>query len=101
MLLHIGVPEAVLLVHHCLVHADLVPEQRYDARGKILDDILLQRVVELGIVDVHKLPEAGIMHRGGAVDHRIVVVHHKAAVFHSVLRFDRFFMLLLYMKQEK
>ena len=87
--LHVGEPVILLVAHLGVRHAHLVPEEGHHAGIEVPEEIVLQRAGIVGEMLARVLHKAGEMHRGGAVDDGVIVIHDQAGVSHGrLLRID-------------
>ena len=87
MVLHPGLPVAGLLDEVLVRHAVALPAHGHEARIEVDEEILVEAHALPGVEVVEKRLKAGVVYRGGGVDHRVVVVKDQAFVFHRIAPF--------------
>ena len=93
MVLYPGLPVAGLFEKILIRHAVALPAHGHEARIEVDEKILVEAHALPGVKVVEEGLKAGVVYRGGGVDHRVVVVKNEAFVFHRIAPFWEFFIL--------
>lgn len=93
VVLHPGLPVACLFDEILVRHAVAPAAHGHEARVEVDKEILVEAHALPGVKVVEEGLKAGVMYRGGGVDHRVVVVKNEAFVFHLIAPFWGFSVL--------
>ena len=93
VVLHPGLPVVGLLDKILVRHAVAPAAHGHEARVEVDKEILVEAHALPGVKVVEEGLKAGVVYRGGGVDHRVVVVKNEAFVFHLIAPFWGFSVL--------
>ena len=93
VVLYPGLPVAGLLDKILIRHAVAPAAHGHEARVEVQEEVFVEAHALPGVKVVEEGLKAGVVYRGGGVDHRVVVVKNEAFVFHLIAPFWGFSVL--------